>query len=211
MYEKLDVYDENRNKTGRIIERKEGEILSSDEYILAIQCWIINSNNEILLTKRKTTKKDGNMWEPTGGLVQSGENSMDGAKRELKEEIGISVDDNDLILLKTNTEKGNVNVFRDVYVINKDIQINHLEFIDSEVSDAKYVTFEEFKNMIDIIPNENIKEIKVKKYSILTSKLKSITIKTNDKKTHQLFANLEESTIPYHKENFAKFASKYEK
>ena len=64
MYEKLDVYDENRNKTGRIIERKEGEILSSDEYILAIQCWIINSNNEILLTKRKATKKDGNMWEP---------------------------------------------------------------------------------------------------------------------------------------------------
>ena len=47
MYEKLDVYDENRNKTGRIIERKEGEILSSDEYILAIQCRIINSNNEI--------------------------------------------------------------------------------------------------------------------------------------------------------------------
>lgn len=44
IYEKLDVYDENRNKTGRIIERKEGEILSSDEYILAIQCWIINSN-----------------------------------------------------------------------------------------------------------------------------------------------------------------------
>ena len=24
MYEKLDVYDENRNKTGRILERKEG-------------------------------------------------------------------------------------------------------------------------------------------------------------------------------------------
>ena len=149
MYEKLDVYDENRNKKGKIIERKEGEILSSDEYILAIQCWIINSNNEILLTKRKATKKNGNMWEPTGGLVQSGENIMDGAKRELKEEIGISVDDNDLILLKTNTEKGNVNVFRDVYVINKDIQINDLEFIDSEVSDAKYVTFEEFKNMIN--------------------------------------------------------------
>ena len=105
MYEKLDIYDDNRNKTGRIIERKEGEITSSNEYILAIQCWIINSNNEILLTKRKATKKDGNMWEPTGGLVQSGENSMDGVKRELKEEIGISVDDNDLILLKTNTEK----------------------------------------------------------------------------------------------------------
>ena len=45
MYEKLDVYDENRNKTGRIIERKEGEITSSNEYILAIQCWIISLFN----------------------------------------------------------------------------------------------------------------------------------------------------------------------
>ena len=85
-----------------------------------------------------------------GGRIELHEDSHSAIKRELKEEIGISVDDNDLILLKTNTEKGNVNVFRDVYVINKDIQINHLEFIDSEVSDAKYVTFEEFKNMIDI-------------------------------------------------------------
>ena len=67
------------------------------------------------------------------------------------------------------------------------------------------------ENSYFFIPNENIKEKKKKKYSILTSKLKSITIKTNDKKTHQLFANLDESTIPYHKENFAKFASKYEK
>ena len=41
------------------------------------------------------------------------------------------------------------------------------------------------ENSYFFIPNENIKEIKVKKYSILTSKLKSITIKTNDKKTHQ--------------------------
>lgn len=199
MYEKLDVYDENRNKTGRIIERKEGEILSSDEYILAIQCWIINSNNEILLTKRKTTKKDGNMWEPTGGLVQSGENSMDGAKRELKEEIGISVDDNDLILLKTNTEKG-----LGIFYLNPEKASDI--FFKIDVSKLRIT-----ENSYFFIPNENIKEIKVKKYSILTSKLKSITIKTNDKKTHQLFANLEESTIPYHKENFAKFASKYEK
>ena len=149
MAEKLDVYNYKRIKTGKIIERGEKIGVDEDDYILAVQCWIINPKGEILLTRRRLDKGYGGMWEPTGGLVQSGENSMDGAKRELKEEIGISVDDNDLILLKTNTEKGNVNVFRDIYVINKDIQINDLEFIDGEVSDAKYVTFEEFKNMID--------------------------------------------------------------
>ncbi len=139
------------------------------------------------------------MWEPTGGLVQSGENSMDGAKRELKEEIGISVDDNDLILLKTNTEKG-----LGIFYLNPEKASDI--FFKIDVSKLRIT-----ENSYFFIPNENIKEIKVKKYSILTSKLKSITIKTNDKKTHQLFANLEESTIPYHKENFAKFASKYEK
>lgn len=60
------------------------------------------------------------------------------------------------------------------------------------------------------IPNENIKAIKVKKI-MFNSKAKRIIIKTNDKKTHQLLANINESLIPYHNENFAKFASRYEK
>ena len=108
----------------------------------------IIENDSILLVKKARGAYLGKLDLP-GGSIEHGEKPEETLKRELKEEIGISVDDNDLILLKTNTEKENVNVFRDVYVINKDIQINHLEFIDSEVSDAKYVTIEEFKNMID--------------------------------------------------------------
>ena len=61
-------------------------------------------------TKRKADKEYGNMWEPTGGLVQSGETSIEGIIRELKEEIGIIANVNDLKLYKTNVEKGNVNV-----------------------------------------------------------------------------------------------------
>ena len=59
------------------------------------------------------------------------------------------------------------------------------------------------------IPNENIKEIKVKKM-MFNNKVKSITIKTNDKKTHHLLANLNELAIPYHNENLVKFVEKYE-
>ena len=40
------------------------------------------------------------------------------------------------------------NVFRDVYVIKKDININELKFNDGEVIDAKYVTIEVLKDMI---------------------------------------------------------------
>ena len=86
------------------------------------------------------------MWEPTSGLVQSGENSIQGIKRELKEEIGVTIDDNDLKLLKTVKES---NAFRDIYIINKEVLIETIKFNDGEVVDAKYVTIEELNQMID--------------------------------------------------------------
>ena len=86
------------------------------------------------------------MWEPTSGLVQSGENSIQGIKRELKEEIGVTIDDNDLNLLKTVKES---NAFRDIYIINKEVPIETIKFNDGEVVDAKYVTIEELDQMID--------------------------------------------------------------
>lgn len=86
------------------------------------------------------------MWEPTSGLVQSGENSIQGIKRELKEEIGVTIDDNDLNLLKTVKES---NAFRDIYIINKEVPIETIKFNDGEVVDTKYVTIEELNQMID--------------------------------------------------------------
>ena len=100
MSEKLDVYNYKRIKTGKIIERNENAILDKCDYILAIQCWIINAKCEILLTRRKLGKVHGGMWEPTGGLVQSGENSIQATKRELNEEIGINISERKLKFIK---------------------------------------------------------------------------------------------------------------
>lgn len=146
MYEKLDIYDENKVKTGKVIERKEGEMIKDNEFVLAVQCWIINTKKEILLTQRRLDKKDGGMWEATSGLVQSGENSIQGVKRELKEEIGIEIGNRELKLFKTVKEG---HTLRDVYIVNKDIPIEDIKFYDGEVINAKYVTIEEFKQMID--------------------------------------------------------------
>lgn len=150
MIEKLDIYNRKKIKTGKIIERKEGVKLSKEEYILAVQCWIINGKGEILLTQRKLGKKYGGMWEPTGGLVISGENSIQGIKRELQEEIGLNVSDNELFLIKEKIEEEeNCNSFRDVYIIKKDIDLNELHFNDGEVINAKYVTIKELSHIIE--------------------------------------------------------------
>lgn len=44
---------------------------------------------EILLSKRAQNKKYAGMWEPTSGHVKSKETSLEGIKREVKEELGI--------------------------------------------------------------------------------------------------------------------------
>ena len=149
MYEVLDIYDENRNKTGKTIERKEGNTLNTGEYILWVQCWIINRSGEILLTQRKLNKNHGGMWEPTVGCVKSGETSIEGIQRKIKEEIGIKIPRNDLKLFKTNKEeRTDVNGFRDIYIVNKDIDLNDISYNDGEVINAKYVSIQELKEMI---------------------------------------------------------------
>ena len=143
------IYDENRNKTGKTIERKEGNTLNKGEYIIWVQCWIINLAGEILLTQRKLNKRHGGMWKPTVGCVKSGETSIEGIIREIKEEIGIDISENDLKLFKTDKEeRKDVNGFRDIYVINKDIPLEDISFNDGEVVNCKYVTIKELREMI---------------------------------------------------------------
>lgn len=79
MVEFWDLYDINRNKLGRLHER--GIPLSSGEYHLAVEIWVKNSNNKILLTQRHPDKPWGSYWESTVGSVVAGEDSLSGAKR----------------------------------------------------------------------------------------------------------------------------------
>lgn len=150
MIEKLDVYDKEKKRTGKIIERKQGVTLNKGEYIISVQCWIVNSEGKILLTQRSLNKTHGGMWEPTGGLVISGETSKQGIKRELKEEIGLDINDDKIELIKEIVEDNkDLNFFRDIYLIKTDIDLKELSFKDNEVMDAKYVTIEEFSKMIE--------------------------------------------------------------
>lgn len=148
MQELLDVYDENKVKTNKVVDRQKGAIFQDGEFFLYSRCWIINSDKKILLTQRNLNKIHGGTWEPTGGCVRSGETSKQGIIRELKEEIGVSLQEKDLTLIKTIKEiRKTRSCFRDIYLAKKDIKISDINFLDGEVINAKYVTINEFKNM----------------------------------------------------------------
>ena len=145
MTELMDIYDENKNKINKTIDRKERYSLSEGEYTISVHCFIINSNNQILLTKRNLSKKHGGKWEDTHGGLRAGESSIEGIVRELKEEIGLVVDPQEIKFIKTIKKSKK---FNEIFVLCKDVSVNSLCYSDGEVIDCKYVSLPELQEMI---------------------------------------------------------------
>ena len=142
-----DIYDINRIKTGRIIDRHSDEQLNNGEYHLVVEAIIINSKREILLSKRSETKnKYPLFWECAGGSVISGETSLEAILRELKEELGLEFKIDEAKFYKTIRDD-NAKDFKDIWLFIKDIEQTNLRYNDGEVIDAKWVTIEELEEM----------------------------------------------------------------
>ncbi|TFJ91873.1 NUDIX hydrolase [Lentibacillus salicampi] len=148
-----DVYDGNRHKTGRMHER--GTPLPDGDYHLVVNVWIINDKGDFLLSKRHPNKDHPNLWECTGGSVVADETSLEGAMREVSEEVGIDLSDCRGKLMKSERRH---DYFRDVWVFHKNFDIAETTHQPNEVSDAKWVTTQELENMFEkghIVPGLN--------------------------------------------------------
>ena len=92
--ELIDLYDSKRNNLNKTWERQSEVEPPKGEYKLNVHTWIINDNNQLLIQKRgATVRRHPNKWNFTGGAVDTGEKSIEGAKREVHEELGIDIDD----------------------------------------------------------------------------------------------------------------------
>ena len=142
-----EILDENGEKTGKIIEKNNPKAFEKGIYHLGSDVWIINSENKILIQKRAAVKKlEPNVWAMTGGSVIAGEMSKDTIVREAKEELNIEINKEELNLIgKFKTG----NVWIDTYILKKDYDIEKMKFQKEEVSDAKWVNFEEIDKLVD--------------------------------------------------------------
>ena len=85
-----DLYDKNRVPTGQMHIR--GEEIPDGFYHLVVHVWIRNSKGEYLISQRAADRPAFPlMWETVGGSVLAGEDSLTGAIREVKEEVGLDV------------------------------------------------------------------------------------------------------------------------
>lgn len=139
-----DVLDENRELTGKTIVR--GNALKDGEYHLVVHIWIINSKGEILIQKRPDHLEYApGLWATTGGSAIQGEDSITAAFRETKEELGIEIDRNSVtgpLSYKRDND------FTDIWVVKQDIELDDTILQEEEVSDVKWVSTKELKQMI---------------------------------------------------------------
>ncbi len=144
--ELIDLYDADRVVLGRKAE-KEAK-MNKGEYRVVVHVCVLNSKGEMLIQQRSSTKKNfPNTWDLTlGGNVQAGENARMAAQRELMEELGIDVDFSDIRPLYTFNFKDG---FDDMFVFEKDINIEDVKFIDGEVQAVKWATREEILKLIE--------------------------------------------------------------
>ncbi|MBR6113519.1 MAG: NUDIX domain-containing protein [Bacilli bacterium] len=145
--ELLDVLDENGNKTGEVEERS--EVYRKGLWHRSSHIWIINDNNELLVQRRNPYKATfPNLWAiSVAGHVDSGETSLDTAIRELKEEVNLDVNPNELEFLftikrETPYKDSFLRVFDDVYLLRKNIDCEQTKLQVEELTDIKYVYYE---------------------------------------------------------------------
>ena len=135
-----DLYDENKNLTGKTFIK--GEQVPLGYYYLIVIIFIQNDNGEFLIQKR--VKRKGDKWATTGGHPKSGETSREGIISETKEELGINISNENLTLFDTVTFNDQ---FFDLYYLNKNININEIAIQEYEVDGVKWASIEEIKNM----------------------------------------------------------------
>lgn len=143
MTEYNDIYDKDRNLTGRVHRR--GTPWRKGEYGLVVCVWVYDGHGKVLLTRRAPEKSAAGTWENSGGAAKAGEDSLTAIVRELREETGITALPEEFELLDACTERG---THYDHYCLRRDPAHVKVVLQPGETDGVQWATFEMVREMI---------------------------------------------------------------
>ncbi len=137
-----DIYDKDRNLTGRLHRR--GEPWQEGEYGLAVCVWVYDGRGNLLMTRRAPGKSYAGTWENSGGAAQAGESSRQAIARELFEETGIRAAEDEFEFLDSQRS----DAFYDFYCLKRQVDLEDIVLQPGETDDVMWVSLESVHEMI---------------------------------------------------------------
>ena len=138
-----DIYDENRQLTGRVHRR--GSSWKQGEYGLVVCVWVYDGRGRVLMTRRAQEKSFAGTWENSGGAAKAGETSRQAIARELFEETGIRAEEEEFHLL-CQAQEGHT--IYDFYALKRQVRLSDIVLQPGETDDVRWATFNEVHAMI---------------------------------------------------------------
>ena len=169
MEELIDVLDENGNKTGEVAARNQVHTKGLWHRIIVVA--VIDENGHILMQQRSSMVEINPLkWDVTSaGHIQAGQTSKEAAIREVSEEVGLEIKEEDLKYLLTYNDMEQLenfldNEYCDCYLVKqRSIDVNKIKIQESEVKQVKICNINEVKEMIKsnkvVIRNEFYAEL----------------------------------------------------
>lgn len=143
-----DLYTAGRAPTGEVHRR--GDPLPEGRYHLVVHVWIRSAQGRYLISQRAADRPTFPlMWECTGGSVVRGEDSLTGALREVKEEIGLDLPPESGRLVRTETRGQGFQDILDVWLFDYDGPAALEQATTQEVAQCQWIDAHEIRRLFD--------------------------------------------------------------
>ena len=138
-----DVYDKNRNLTGRLHRR--GTRWRAGEFGLVVCVWVYDGRGNILLTRRAKGKSFAGTWENSGGAAKAGEDSRAAIARELFEETGIRAEQAEFEYIGSDRDR---NAHFDFYCLKRQTPLTEIVLLPGETDGVQWASHEQVRQMV---------------------------------------------------------------
>ncbi|KAL6578644.1 Nudix hydrolase 3 [Orobanche minor] len=156
--EYLHVLTRTGEKTG--ISKPRSDVHRDGDYHRAVHVWIFSESTQQLVLQKRADCKDSwaGLWDiSSAGHISAGDSSLVTARRELQEELGVTLPKDAFELLFVFLQEcvingGNFinNEYNDVYLVTMidPIPVEAFTLQESEVSAVKYISLEEYRSLL---------------------------------------------------------------
>ncbi|MBQ4542521.1 MAG: NUDIX domain-containing protein [Clostridia bacterium] len=158
--EQREFYDKNSNPTG--ITYFKGDKAPDGLYPMVVMVCIQNSKGEFLMQKRVPEK--GGDYGVTGGHPKKSETPIEGMLTEIKEELGISVNESDLEIFDEGCD--GTDCYK-MYYLKLDLEVQDFVIQKEELTEVEWFSISKLQEMVEnkiLNPNQIACFLKCMKY-----------------------------------------------